>query len=101
MKIRCNTCEHLADRKCKVINVSVSPNKSRICEHYDRNEATGSKSQRQIHTVKALPHEIGKSKVVNNSKHRPKSSNRFVENKHPLTGDLSRFIKSSATKQGD
>ena len=103
MKIRCNTCENLKGRKCVALEVSVSPNKSRVCEYYSYDDVLKSKikSAQPIHITQAPLSTLGKKKIINTSRHRTKGENYHDKSKHPLTGDLSRSIKSSATKKGD
>ena len=97
MKIRCNTCEHLNDRLCDINKISVSPNKSRICAYYSYREVIRTK-HKPLPVTQAPVESLGKSKPI----HRKAMANAPSHtNPHPLTGDLSRFIKSSAVKKGD
>jgi len=97
MKIRCNTCDSLNDRKCIIIGKNVSPNKSRICEHYSYDD-TKVKIKQKLPTISASINSIGKSKVKQTNR-QPIKSYTINSIKHPLTGDLSRF--TSTTKKGD
>ena len=103
MKIRCKTCENLKGRMCVVLEVSVSPNKSRICEHYSYDDVIKSETKlgQPIHTVQAPLSALGKKKIITTSKRKTKGEGSNDKVAHPLTGNLSRFIKSSATKKGD
>ena len=96
MKIRCNSCVNLESRKCNIIGRNVSPNKSRICEHYNYDE-TKVKIKQNLPVTQASLESIGKSKTRN--KQRVRSNKASTAIKHPLTGDLSRFITTS--KKGD
>jgi len=97
MKIRCNTCDSLNGRKCTIIGKDVSPNKSRICEHYSYDD-TKVKIKQKLPTIPASINSIGKSKVKQTNRQAIKSDT-TNSIKHPLTGDLSRF--TSTTKKGD
>lgn len=100
MKIRCNTCEYLNGRMCDINKISVSPNKSRICEHYIYIDVIKTKTK-PIHTIQAPLSALGKKKIINTSKRKTKGEGSNEKVAHPLTGNLSRFIKSIATKKGD
>ena len=110
-KVKCSVCANEISGFCKVKNVKVSINKKRKCEAYIYDESK-LKTKKEIPTTrlnyteqearrKTLRRELKQMREIIDKREKspiiqPKDSNFYLDNKHPITGDLSRF-RSTAT----
>lgn len=100
MKIKCAHCSKEKNGKCTVKKVTINKNKSRNCDLYEHDESKV-KYRQVLPSYPAAADTLGKTK----QRHGTLVKQKVVQNtgdtqKHPVTGDLTRF-KSSATNRGD
>ena len=106
-KVVCALCRFENNRKCIKKNAKVKINKSRICEFYKEDEdklnAMKEKQARdKPRTLKRPKHYWDEAQIKKEKKEEAKRQSVMTNDpKHPLTGDLSRFIKSTAAEKKD
>ncbi len=113
-KVKCNVCINAKNHICLIKNIGVSINKPRICEDFlfdkdklkvKHNVSTikmGYEDQQKYkqnlkRELKVLKNSMGKdtTQVNPTSVEDYKSYTRTTDIKHPLTGDLSRFLTTA------
>lgn len=100
MKIKCAHCSKEKNNKCTVKKVTINKNKNRNCDLYDYDESKV-KYRNPLPSVPATEDMLGKTKPRGGKVIKQKiTQDTSGTQKHPVTGDLSRF-KSSATNRGD
>jgi hypothetical protein len=117
--VRCNLCSFEVDRRCIEKNSEVKVNKPRHCKLYKEDENKvifmEDKRERGLTPIITRPDTIDgenctyfwdgkkykkiKTKAVDNQTYVPDAVFSTVDNKYPLTGDLSRFFKSTASEE--
>lgn len=97
-KITCATCYHEKDRFCRVKKIGVSVNKRRNCPEYFL-EYSKVKEKQVIKTIKMSykDKELLKRKYKEQLKQQSQTTGpQLTDMKHPLTGDLSRFVSTAS-----
>ena len=112
-KVVCALCRLEDNRRCIKKNAKVKINKPRICPFYkeDENKLNMMKekeSRAMPMTIKRPDHYWDGAKIKEERKkareeeaRRQSISSTSNDPKHPLTGDLSRFVKSTATENSE
>jgi len=103
-KITCSTCEYEKGSRCVKKNVKIKVNKKRRCNLYKQdNEKLMTLAEKALSVLKPestmRPDWYWDKKRAKEIRRQIKTrQNAVISNdpKHPLTGDLSRFIKSTA-----
>lgn len=113
VKVKCSVCANEEASFCKIKKVKISLNKKRLCKAYVYDESKLKKKQginiirilfsEQEETKKKMKEERKKLRALVKQQKIDKSaneefikvSNEKLNAKHPLTGDLSRFVSSS------
>jgi hypothetical protein len=110
-KVTCTTCKFENNKRCIKKNVKVKLNKKRICNIYEQDdEKTKLMAEKILSTpkpvvtmrpdwywdrkkyIKEVSQELKKEQIK-------KQRSIFTSDpKHPLTGNLSKFVKSTASK---
>ncbi len=120
-KVKCNVCGNMKNHICTVKNIGVAINKPRICEEYlyDKDKLKvkyavstikiGYEDQQKYkqnlkRELKVLKNSMGKDTAqINSNSNESKTPSledykayaRTTDTKHPLTGDLSRFLTTA------
>jgi len=108
-KVVCALCRFENDRRCIKKNCKVKINKKRICTMY---EEDSNKLEEMKKSQKSIPSTIRPSWFWDRKEYVKEKRRRAAEEqarrtpntsdpKHPLTGDLSRFVKSTAVDKKD
>ena len=108
-RVACALCRFENDRKCIKKNCKVKINKRRICSMYKEDEDKLEEMKKRRTSVSSVMRPSWfwdrKEYVKEKRKIAAEGQTRRTPNtndpKHPLTGDLSRFIKSTVSKGED
>jgi len=106
-KVVCALCRFENNRRCMKKNCKVKINKKRICSMYeeDKNKLEAMKEKQTTISSTMRPSwfwdkkEYVKEKKKIAAEEQARRTPNTNDPKHPLTGDLSRFIKSTATSK--
>jgi len=110
-KVRCAVCKHQANAFCLVKKCKVALNKRRKCDKF-KIEPSKVRLKREIPTTrgpapalikdlrkeykKALKEEAARQEAAKKSQqNKYKDAMKMPDEKHPLTGDLSRFVSTA------
>ena len=108
-KVVCALCRFENNRRCVKKNCKVKINKRRICSMYEEDDNTLRKMKESKTSIpytirpswfwdrKEYVKEKRRIKAEELAKRTPNTN----DPKHPLTGDLSRFVKSTAVDEKD
>jgi len=92
-KVRCKTCEHEANGYCiKKKNIKIKLNKRRLCKNYKDDESKY--VAKSVIKSTYIPYEDRKK--IPTTRSAPINMNAVANNKHPLTGDLSKRFRTTA-----
>jgi hypothetical protein len=112
-KVKCSVCANEEASFCKIKKVKISLNKKRLCEAYIYDESKLKKKQdikitripfseqeefrKEAKKKRKELRALLKQQKINKTADEEfiKVSNERLNTKHPLTGDLSRFVSSS------
>lgn len=115
-KVRCKVCEHETQEYCPIKKTKVRTNKARICKsfvhdvskikikqklrgetrpdwYHDRKGAINKQKKQQ-----KMLEEQRKKEMFNNNSYMPSTLSDTGDDKHPVTGDLSRFTTTAPKK---
>jgi len=104
-KVVCALCRFESNRRCIKKNCKVKINKKRICSMYEEDENKLEQMKKKQSNVSSVMRpswfwdkkEYVKEKKRVAAEEQIRRSHSTNDPKHPLTGDLSRFVKSTAT----
>jgi len=92
-KITCNTCTYENNGYCeKKKNVKIKLNKHRLCKYYILKESK--LVEKEIIKSTYIPYE--KRKIIQKEINTKIDMSHIANNKHPLTGDLSKRFRTTA-----
>ena len=112
-KVKCSVCANEESSFCKIKKVKISLNKKRLCNAYIYDESKLKKKQdveiiripfseqeesrKEAKKKRKELRALLKQQKINQSAEKEfiNASNERLNTKHPLTGDLSRFVSSS------
>lgn len=94
-KVTCATCKFESNKKCAKKNATVKLNKRRGCSFYQEDGDKLNFAEKKLEWFHFREKHIKKEKI----KVAEEIAKRMADPKHPLTGDLSRFIKSTVSEE--
>jgi len=96
-RVTCALCKLESNKRCVKKNATVKLNKRRNCSFYEEDENKLNFVERKQGWFQLREGYIKEKK----RKAAEKAAKKMNDPKHPLTGDLSRFIKSTVSEKGD
>jgi len=96
-RVTCAFCKSENNKRCIKKNAVVKLNKRRDCSFYEEDEDKLTFVERKQGWFQLREGYIKEKK----RKAAEEAAKRMADPKHPLTGDLSRFVKSTVSKEKD
>lgn len=102
IKVMCGTCVNYVSNTCSIKKIAVKAKKKRVCDKYVHDESKEHKKQPIPSTKRPDWFWLTRSekkKLIKSVLERAKETPEKKDEKHPMTGDLSRFTTTASTEE--